>query len=68
MKFTKEFLQYLIVDNNQAELIEDTVMGIDVNNVFHKIIFKYEDRLYRKYYYCGKLGYVHYPLNIVKTN
>lgn len=58
MKFTKEFLQYLIVnENDHAELIEDTIIGSCVNNVYHMMIFKYEEHLYRKYYNCGKSGF-----------
>jgi len=67
MKFTKKFLQYLIVDNNnQAELIEDTIIGVDINRNYHMMIFKYKNRLYRKYYNCNKSGV--YPLPLEYDN
>ena len=55
MKFAKRFLQDVISNKlNFVKLIENTVIGKDINNIYNMLLFKHNGRYYRKFYSTKK--------------
>ena len=53
MKFKKEFLQGVVWDEEDVEIIEEKIIDTDRWTTRHSVVFRLDDKYYQTYYNQG---------------